>query len=94
MLKTKKVWIRILAFALGVTMLFPAQVSYAAATESNVAPEMEGAAVLESETTSAARAAKSLVSASDGQPEDDGRIYQQSIIMQAKFVRSRKKHCM
>ena len=75
MLKTKKVWIRILAFALGVTMLFPAQVSYAAATESNVAPEMEGAAVLESETTSAARAAKSLVSASDGQPEDDGRIY-------------------
>lgn len=75
MLKTKKVWIRILAIALGVTMLFPAQVSYAAATESNVVPEMAGEAVLESETTSAARAAKSLVSASDGQPEDDGRIY-------------------
>ena len=51
MLRIKKIWICILAFLLGITMLLPAQTSYAATTD------------------------KPLVSSSDGQTDNDGRIY-------------------
>ncbi len=126
MLRTKIVQIRVLALLLGVTMLFPAQTSYAAAIDQNVIsemadgtlqesepamtdagaeystiPETEGGAMQESEPAksdataehsdepetedgtmpesepakSDAAAEKILTSPSDGQPDNDGKIY-------------------
>ncbi len=75
MLRIKKGQIRILAFLLGVTMLFPAQISYAAA-EHTMAPEMVEETAPQSGTAMSANATEKLVaSPSDGQPENDGRIY-------------------
>lgn len=75
MLRVKKERIRTLAFLLSITMLFPGQISYAAATENNIEPEITDEAVPESETAVSAATEKLVVSSSDGQPEDDGKIY-------------------
>lgn len=76
MLREKKIRTRILAFLLGITMLFPAQVSYAAEAGDNAVPEITGEATPESGISMSDEVTEKLqASPSDGQPDNDGRIY-------------------
>lgn len=87
MLRNKKIRKRILAFLLGITMLFPTQISYAVAVENNVVSEKAGEATPESGGAMPNAASEKLsASPSDGQPENDGRIYVDGILYNGYYM--------